>query len=182
MLRMISVSGIAIAMVIGFVVLSKQMRDDFDVRKKVYEGALYMKRIANAQLQCAQSDLAQKLVTETQHGNDADESLSVTQAEEEGNSNYEAINDTPEIDAVVANKPEIFTAVSSEPAGENIINVIAVFNNVSGQSGKLRIKAGRKLGLKCVCVENNIECNTVFSDINKKYIPGTPQKQQNTSP
>jgi heme/copper-type cytochrome/quinol oxidase subunit 4 len=37
MLRLVSIIGIALAMVIGFVALSTQMRDDFYMRTKVTE-------------------------------------------------------------------------------------------------------------------------------------------------
>ena len=56
MLRFISIIGIAIAMVVGFVAISTKMKDDFNVRARVIAVLKQMKQLATDELQCASNE------------------------------------------------------------------------------------------------------------------------------
>jgi len=135
MLRLVSVTGITLAMVIGFMAISSQMRDDYYMRTKVSEAVTFLKSIADSELNC---------------GNDK--------------SNEEFAD--PE-----ENKPAVFSTVTYEMTEHDSINVVGIFNNVNGESGKLRIKQGRKFTLSCTCADISLQCKKGFTDINKNLIP-----------
>jgi len=135
MLRLVSITGIALAMVIGFVALSTQMRDEFYMRTKVAEAASHLTAVAKQELNCGSADMAER---------DAD---------------------------LRASKPAILSSVSYEKTDSNAINVVGVFYATKGESGKLRIKQGRKFTVNCLCNENSLQCKRGFTDINKNYIP-----------
>lgn len=135
MLRLISIAGITLAMVIGFAALSTQMRDDYSMRSKVAAAVSYLKSVANNELDCAGSQSDKRFT-------DGDK-----------------------------NKPDIFASVIYEMTDIGAINVVGVFNDVKGDSGKLRIKQGRKFTLHCTCNNQSLQCKRGFSDINKNLIP-----------
>ncbi|WP_455221968.1 hypothetical protein [Kaarinaea lacus] len=135
MLRLVSIIGIAIAMVIGFVALSTQMRDDFYMRSKVTNAVSYLRAVAAQELNCGNADVAE-----------SDSEL-------------------------LSSKPAIFSSVSYEKTDINAVNVVGVFYDTKGESGKLRIKQGRKFTLNCNCTDNTLQCKRGFTDINKNYIP-----------
>lgn len=58
MLRLVSIIGIAIAMVVGFVALSTQMRDDFEMRSRVAEAVSYLRAVAQQELHCNVAELS----------------------------------------------------------------------------------------------------------------------------
>ena len=58
MLRLVSIIGIAIAMVIGFVALSTQMRDDFEMRSRVAEAVSYLRAVAQQELRCDVAEMS----------------------------------------------------------------------------------------------------------------------------
>ena len=135
MLRIISITGIALAMVIGFVALSTQMRDDYYMRSKVAEAVSYLKTVAKQELNCG-------------------------------------INNVAESDTDLrTSKPAILANVSYEKTDNNAINVVGVFYDAKGESGKLRIRQGRKFTVNCVCEDGSLQCQRGFTDINKNYIP-----------
>jgi len=68
--------------------------------------------------------------------------------------------------------PSIFSSLSFNATGINQLTINAVFNNVNGESGRLRIKAGRKMIIQCSCQNQTPVCDKIQTDINKKYIPG----------
>jgi len=72
--------------------------------------------------------------------------------------------------------PDLFSSLSFSATGNNQLTVSAVFNNVNGESGRLRIKAGRKMIIQCACHDQAPVCDSIQSDINKKYIPGKADK------
>lgn len=135
MLRLVSITGITLAMVIGFMALSSQMRDDYAMRTKVAEAVTYLKLVADNELECS-IDQSNKRFTDP---------------------------DT--------NKPPMFSTVNYELIEQDSINVVGIFENVTGESGKLRIKQGRKFTLNCTCVNTSLQCKRGFTDINKNLIP-----------
>jgi len=135
MLRIISVTGITLAMVIGFMAISSQMRDDYYMRTKVSEAVTYLKSVAENELECNTGEPENRL--------------------------------TDPSDA----KPAVFSTVNYEMTEHNSINVVGIFNNVNGESGKLRIKQGRKFTLNCTCTNISLQCKRGFTDINKNLIP-----------
>ena len=135
MLRLVSIIGITLAMVIGFMAISSQMRDDYSMRTKVAEAVTFLKSVAESKLNCGDDKSSQGLA-------DLEES-----------------------------KPTIFSSVNYEMTEHDSINVVGTFNNVKGESGKLRIKQGRKFTLNCTCADTSIQCKKGFTDINKNLIP-----------
>jgi hypothetical protein len=133
MLRLVSIIGIALAMVIGFVALSTQMRDDYYMRSKVAEAASHLNAVAKQELSCG-----------TVPENDTD---------------------------LRSAKPATLSSVSYEKTDSNAINVVGVFYDIKGESGKLRIKQGRKFTLNCLCSDGILQCKRGFTDINKNYLP-----------
>ena len=175
MLRLVSIIGIALAMVIGFVAISTQMRDEFYIRTKVSGVATYMKQLAEQELQCNRATLVPALPTEMQQP--ANESsrkemqpkLASTVADSETN------NDDPQASDKALNKPAIVSAVEQTIMDDGSMELVAIFTDVQGESGKLRIKAGRQLTLNCGCrgpQTQHVNCQTVASDLNKNYVPG----------
>ena len=81
-----------------------------------------------------------------------------------------AINNNVESDS--ENVPELFSSLSFSVTENKQLTVTAVFNDVKGESGRLRIKAGRKMTIQCACQNQTPVCGNIQSDINKKYIPG----------
>ena len=165
MLRLVSVVGITLAMVIGFVALSSQMRDDFEVRTKVVKSIDDMKAIALQQLDCNPAE-------------------SVTDSDNPGtfkhNQDQQQI-DIEDQDADRASSTEdssagIVSSMGYENIDENTVEVVAAFKDVIGESGKLRIKSGRQIAIRCSCDETNLTCQIVGSDINKKYVPSKISK------
>ncbi|WP_455206773.1 hypothetical protein [Kaarinaea lacus] len=142
MLRLISIIGIALAMVVGFVALSTQMRDDYYMRSKVSDAIFYLNSVAKQELNCGVADRSQ---------------------------------DTTDLPAP---KPDMLSSVSYEKTDSNAINVVGVFYDTKGQSGKLRIKQGRKFTLNCVCYNSALQCKKGFTDINKNYIPHIAAEKQ----
>lgn len=74
-------------------------------------------------------------------------------------------------------KPALFSSVNYEMTESNSINVVGVFNNVNGESGKLRIRQGRKFTLNCSCSNTSLNCKRGFTDINKNLIPHIASKK-----
>ena len=135
MLRLVSITGITLAMVIGFMALSSQMSDDYHMRTKVAEAVTYLKTVADQELEC------RTLQTNNKPSEQGD------------------------------NKPAVFASVNHEMIEHDSINVVGVFNNVNGKSGKLRIRQGRKFTLNCTCINSSLQCKKGFTDINKNLIP-----------
>lgn len=135
MLRLVSITGITLAMVIGFLALSSQMSDDYYMRTEVAKAVTYLKAVANIELECSTGQ------TNTRFSNPDN------------------------------NRPAVFSSVNYEMTEHNSINVVGVFNNVNGESGKLRIKQGRKFTLNCTCDNGLLQCKRGFTDINKNLIP-----------
>jgi hypothetical protein len=140
MLRLVSITGIALAMVVGFVALSTQMRDDYYVRSRVSEAVSYLNSVAQRELNCGIAGM-----DHSDTGQNENESE--------------------------ASKPAMLSGVSYEKTDASAINIVGVFYDVKGESGKLRIKQGRKFTLNCACSNNSLQCKRGFTDINKNYIP-----------
>jgi hypothetical protein len=128
-------------MVIGFMAISSQMRDDYSMRTKVAEAVTFLKSVAESELNCGNDESSQGMAD---------------------------IEDS---------KPEIFSSVNYEMTEHDSINVVGTFNNVKGESGKLRIKQGRKFTLNCACADTAIQCKRGFTDINKNLIPHIAAKK-----
>ena len=139
MLRLISIVGITLAMVIGFAAISTQMRDDYGLRSKVAGAVSYLKSVADSELAC------------------------------DGHRTDKRFTDREK------DKPAIFSSVNYEMTEIDAINVVGIFNDVKGESGKLRIRQGRKFTLHCTCNKNFLECKRGFTDINKNLIPHIAQ-------
>ena len=161
MLRLVSVVGITIAMVVGFVAISSQMRDDFDVRSKVVKGIDSMKALANQELHCDFID--------TERDSDAEQTNPEDMVNQE---DQNRMNNTTS----AGDDSGIFSSIDYEFIEDNKIEVVAVFTAVKGSSGKLRISSGRKINIQCSCIDENISCQVAGSDINKKYIPSKISK------
>ena len=160
MLRLVSVVGITLAMVIGFVALSMQMRDDYDVKTKVVNGIEDMIAFAQQELTCDKSKLDTNVEPPGTFEQDPAE-------QDNGGDSKEPLPDT----AIGGDPMSIFDSMAYENVTANSLDVIAVFKDVTGGSGKLRIKSGRQLTIRCTCNGTNLSCQTVTSDVNKKYIP-----------
>ena len=76
-------------------------------------------------------------------------------------------NDTDLLSA----RPATLSSVSYEKTDSNAINVVGVFYDIKGESGKLRIKQGRKFTLNCLCSDGILQCKRGFTDVNKNFIP-----------
>ncbi|MCI0506223.1 MAG: hypothetical protein L0Z73_08960 [Gammaproteobacteria bacterium] len=150
MLRLVSITGIALAMVVGFVALSTQMRDDYYMRSRVSEAVSYLNSVAQRELNCGITDMDQSTMKQST----IDQST-MDQSENE----------------LQVPKPAVLSSVSYEKTDANAINIVGVFYDVKGESGKLRIKQGRKFTLNCTCSDNTLQCKRGFTDINKNYIP-----------
>jgi hypothetical protein len=179
MLRLVSVIGIAIAMVIGFVALSTQMRVEFFVRQQVSTVANYMKHIANQELQCDAGIRVPGLpgaVSPANNDTTGDQSASnVDSTMAAAAEDDVSTGDSGQSTAVEPAQPKIVSAVNYTTSDNGVMEVIAQFTDVKGESGKLRIKAGRILKLSCHCAgkqDPHVTCETVASDINKNYVPG----------
>ncbi|HEY5602959.1 MAG TPA: hypothetical protein VIM41_07630 [Gammaproteobacteria bacterium] len=146
MLRLISISGIALAMVIGFVALSTQMRDDYYMRAKVSDAVKYLYSVAQQELDCGVAGIKQNAT--------------------------DARPAKPAIWSTVTHEITTHEAqVTGETTDKSAIEVAGVFHDVKGESGKLRIKQGRKFILNCVCHNDALQCQQGLTDINKNYIP-----------
>lgn len=141
MLRLVSITGITLAMVIGFMAISSQMSDDYYLRTKVAEAVTFLKLAADSELACT--------------------------ADQENN----------KISDIKNEKPAIFSSVNYEMTETNAINIVGTFNNVNGESGKLRIKQGRKFTLNCSCTNGLLRCQKGFTDINKNLVPHIATKK-----
>ncbi|MGD8573233.1 MAG: hypothetical protein PVG89_17210 [Gammaproteobacteria bacterium] len=168
MLRLISVSGIALAMVIGFVALSTQMRDEFYIRTQVTEVAKYMKQVAQQELQCDAGTMVPALPAAAEPNSNNADTAAIAAAPPPPRA-------TSDTDSATDAKPDIVASIDYGFTDDDAFEVEAQFTDVKGESGKLRIKAGRKLVMRCNCGGDNgtqTQCQTIASDINKNYVPG----------
>lgn len=173
MLRLVSVIGIAIAMVIGFVALSTQMRDEFSVRQQVIAVANYMKHVADRELQCNVGTRVPGLPGDESPANN--DSTGDPGASNVASTMAAPTGDNGQSTAGEPAQPKIVSAVNYTTSNDGVVEVIAQFTDVNGESGTLRIKAGRILKLSCHCAgkqDLHVTCETVASDINKNYVPG----------
>lgn len=206
MLRLVSVIGIAIAMVVGFVAISTQMKDDFSVRSRVVDIIKQMKDVAAEELQCApkgqnststQPDIDSEnpdttvveINSELEMTPLVDESSDIEkqQPDMEATNNLESEKgntvaepdplaeslEQPEVDR----NSDIIQALGYRLLDNGIVEVIMIFNNVRGESGKIRVKAGSRLVINCSCLTEKMSCKTVSSNINKNYLPKKLTKQ-----
>lgn len=201
MLRLISIIGIAIAMVVGFVAISTQMKDDYSVRSRVVDVLKQMKNVAADELQC-ESDNVQssqaaqvpdtpmvEMKSEPEITPLADEQNQNTQQEtDSGNETLQQQSATPTSDSddtaanqdiaaddlqqtEIGRNADIVQAMGYRALDNSVIEVITVFNNVKGDSGKIHVKSGSRVVIHCSCVSAEISCKTAASNINKNYLP-----------
>jgi len=162
MTRIVSVVGIALAMVIGFVALSTQMHDDYTVRALVIDAVAHIKQQATQRLACKQSASVNRIPAAAATSETPDTQIDTSKLSPPSTQNQEDTTDLP----------SIFTSLDYNKTGVSEITATAVFKDVTGESGKLRIKAGRKMIVHCLCHDSAVECDQIQSDINKKYVPG----------
>ncbi|MGD8570693.1 MAG: hypothetical protein PVJ39_21585, partial [Gammaproteobacteria bacterium] len=127
--------------------------------------ANYMKHVAKRELQCDAGTQVPALPGETSPA-DSD-----------------AIGANDQSTAAEPAQPKIVSAVNYTTSDVGVMEVIAQFTDVKGDSGKLRIKAGRILKLSCHCAgkqDPHVSCETIASDINKNYVPGKIKAKPNT--
>jgi len=80
MLRFISVIGIAIAMLVGFIAISTKMKDDYTVRSRVVSVLKQMKNLASEELQCGITSDANEI--NPSHESSADEKPAIEMSTE----------------------------------------------------------------------------------------------------
>lgn len=204
MLRLISVIGIALAMVIGFIAISTQMKDDYSVRSRVVDVLKQMKNLAADELQCdskpsepinslddtsavemspepkvtpligdemQESDEAQ--LSETAGNDDSGQSL--TNSEEK--TEEQTVKSGPLENTEIERNADIVKTMGYQVLDSGAVEVIVIFNDVKGESGKTHIKAGSRITVNCSCVSQAMTCKTVESNINKNYLPKALTKQ-----
>ncbi len=237
MLRLISIIGIAIAMVIGFVAISSKMKDDYTVRSRIVDVIEQMKNIAADELQCAMpkdSGTGENTINQESASNDDASSQNTTNAPEiEITKDLEPIplvesadsqqattiesassSDTPAAESPSEETPvnEAGETVSDSPADagssqseqqhetaleddkiernsdivksmgyrvlrSGAIEVLTVFKDIYGESGKTLVQSGNRIAINCKCDSSTLSCTTVISNINKNYLPKSLTKQ-----
>jgi len=203
MLRLISVVGITIAMVIGFLAISSQMKDDYSVRSRVVSVLKQMKELASNELECAAKAPTPNTMTPGTKAPEVEIAFDVELEPLIGESTPETIDEEQSGVNTGDEKPEDpgpeeIQPENEETTTENItefenadiiktmgyrviqpetVEVITIFKGVSGESGKLRIKSGSRIVINCNCVSDKMSCKTVESNINKNYLPKSLTKQ-----
>ena len=206
MLRLISVIGIAIAMVIGFIAISSNMKDDYTIRSRVVEVLKQMKDIAADELQCAST---KKPISEVEISPavdpipliDAPDNASLDgmtsdqpAPSEQGDETSHEDPDKPNNDTGVAseNQPSTTGVLENNEIKRNAdivktmgyrttdaggIEVTVLFKDVNSESGKLKIRADSRIVIDCSCVSSDLSCTTAESNISKNYLPKSLTKQ-----
>ncbi|WP_455375630.1 hypothetical protein [Kaarinaea lacus] len=201
MLRLISVIGIAIAMVIGFIAISSNMKDDYTIRSRVVDVLKQMKDIAANELQCAST---KKPVAEVEISPavdpipliDAPDTASSEQSvsSEQGDETSLENLDNPDNDTGAGSENQSSTAATLEnneikrnadivkTMGYRItdagnVEVTVLFKDVNSESGKLKIRADSRIVIDCSCVSSALSCTTAESNISKNYLPKSLTKQ-----
>ena len=214
MLRLISIIGIAIAMVIGFVAISTKMKDDYNVRSRVVDVLKQMKGVALEELQCGASNSAveapQSAETSDRTMTEMSSDLEITPLVDDAGQNSQSrssANSTERLSQqelsesssqITTSDDNVSEEESAQDSMESVnleqnsdivqtmgyqvlddakVEVITVFNNVKGDSGKVHIKSQSRLVIHCSCVADEISCETVASNINKNYLPKKLTKQ-----
>ena len=204
MLRLISVIGIALAMVIGFIAISTQMKDDYSVRSRVVDVLKQMKNLAADELQCesqsSESDNSpddssgvemspepevtpligdemqesdEAKLPEAASNDDSDQSLTNSKEKTEDQTVKSGSLENTEIER----NADIVKTMGYRDLDSGAVEVIVIFNDVKGESGKTHIKAGTRIVVNCSCVSQAMTCKTVESNINKNYLPKALTKQ-----
>lgn len=168
MLRLVSIVGISLAMVVGFVALSSQMKDDYSVRSSVVIAIGEVIKIAGQKLNCDAPVKVPRSVAPTMESRQG-ETENTFSTESAVDETVSKSTDTAENFA--QKTPDIFTSLEFAGTEENAVKAIGIFREVKGSSGKLRIKAGRSIELNCRCSGESTACTIVKSNINKNYLP-----------
>jgi len=237
MLRLISIIGIAIAMVIGFVAISSKMKDDYTVRGRIVDVIKQMKDVAASELQCdkpAESaatdpglapapDINQGSTTETENVKPAEVEMSsdlqtepLIDKSEASKTEQSTTSTSSEKDngatPAEATTQEAQTPTDSEQSTESAaqetsgdgeqlqnrdvdqnsdiirslgyrnidtgkVEVVVIFSDVYGDSGKMHIQAGNKIIVHCTCQSTMMACRITNSDINSNFLPKTLASQ-----
>ena len=227
MLRLISIIGIAIAMVIGFVAISSKMKDDYTARTRIVDVIEQMKTLATDELLCGENkdasmgggksgentssenapeveiskDLEPVPLIESPESQQTDtvaqaETLSSETQQDEQQAN-EAGNDNPEKSedsgsSIAESNADTGTKIDDNGLDRNAdiiktmgyrkmisgsVEVIVIFKDIIGESGKTLVTSGSQLAIQCACDSASLSCNTVKSNINKNYLPKSLTKQ-----
>ena len=206
MLRLISVIGIAIAMVIGFIAISSNMKDDYTVRSRVVDVLKQMKDIAADELQCASTKKSSAeveispavdpipLIDSPNTASSDGVFLGQTEPSEQGDETSHEDPDKPNNDTGVAseNQPSTTGVLENNEIKRNAdivktmgyritdtgnIEVTVVFKDVNSESGKLKIRADSRIVIDCSCESSALSCTTAESNISKNYLPKSLTKQ-----
>lgn len=202
MLRLISVIGIAIAMVIGFVAISSQMKDDYNVRSQVVDVLKQMKTLAAEELQCEASSEPESNIEPTeppaveisaapditplpndqqsssipeQESSDIDSNQNPDAQSENIETTTEPTNESDNaLEAIdVDRNSEIVKTMGYRVINDGDVEVVVIFKDVKGETGKIRIKSDSRIIINCNCVAHSMSCKTAESNINKNYLPKT---------
>lgn len=170
MLRLVSIIGIALAMVIGFVALSSQMKDDFTARTAVVDVIAELKKVATGSLQCDQAVEVPPPVAQPAAGAEPDVDVENPEPVSEPGefSTGSSTSDKPETN--IENIPNL-SMLTVNANADGSLSLIGVFREVKGESGKTKIKAGSNINIQCRCEGSSSRCDVVSSDISNKLIP-----------
>ena len=207
MLRLISVFGITIAMVIGFIAVSSQMKDDFTVRSRVVDVIKEMKALASDELQCSTTTgkttttpgsegISSDPTSEKAVEMTADLELRSTQGETpeaiesdgidpvdpspDSSIQTESIEATEQAVDQLQDSPnaDIVETMDYEFIQPGTIELVTVFKDIYGESSKRRIKAGSRLIIQCDCKSQALSCKIHETNINKNYFPKNISKRE----
>lgn len=200
MLRLISIIGIAIAMVIGFVALSSNMKDDYTVRSRVVDVLKQMKEMASRELQC---DTTNNSVPEVEipidsestsltgspdtlldNSSPTDQPITEDTASEESQESMDDVRESgnPQLEkqssdfadmenTTIEHNTDIIKTMGYKALESGHVEVIVIFKDVRGESGKTKIKSDSRIVITCSCDSQALSCRTVESNINKNYLP-----------
>ena len=175
MLRLVSIIGIALAMVVGFVALSTQMKDDYTARTAVVKVISELKTIAGTKLQCAKvvkvpPSVVADAVKEPTGQSMPVEPGAVESLDEGEDISGDSVEDSAP-DADVEKLPENLSKLKLAMNDDGTLSITGFFQDIKGESGKLKVRAGSIIELQCRCEEQSSLCSVVNSNISKNYIP-----------
>lgn len=214
MLRLISVIGIAIAMVIGFIAISSKMKDDYTVRSRVVSVLKQMMDLAYDELECGEkknpennqkkltgesseapavemsadletiplveSQTADKQATETNDGGNStvssdtkDEQRQIPETSTDSSDENNSVRSETLEGSDFKENTDIIQRMGYRILNPGHVEVIVLFNDINGESGKTHVKSGSRIVINCYCQTEELACETVESNINKNYFPKT---------
>ena len=195
MLRLVSIVGIAIAMVIGFAALSSKMKDDYTVRSHIVDVLKQMTALAGEELQCQATNntvpevdittdseltpLIDSPVTTKEDSSTVGQPITEDSVNDgsQARAEEQVAGDADPETITIERKTDNVKTMGYKILDSGDIEVIAIFNNIAGESGKTHVKSGSRVVISCTCNLQALSCKTVESNINKNYLPKSLTKQ-----